>query len=37
LCGWLGFIKDNIEAGYFFLTEAKLFEKQFKKKHNIKS
>ena len=37
LCGWRGFIKANIEAGYFFLTEAKLFEKQFKTKHNIKS
>lgn len=31
LCGWRGLIKANIEAGYFFLTEAKLFEYQFKK------
>lgn len=30
LCGWRGFIKANIEAGYFFLTEAKLFEHRFK-------
>ena len=37
LCGWRGFIKANIEAGYFFLTEAKLFEKKFKAKNNIKS
>jgi glycosyltransferase involved in cell wall biosynthesis len=37
LCGWRGFIKANIEAGYFFLTEAKLFEKKFKARHNIKS
>jgi|SRR5690606_5834826 glycosyltransferase involved in cell wall biosynthesis len=32
LCGWRGLIKANIEAGYFFLTEAKLFEHKFKSK-----
>lgn len=32
LCGWRGLIKANIEAGYFFLTEAKLFEHKFKQK-----
>lgn len=35
LCGWRGFIKANIEAGYFFLTEAKLYEIETKKKLNI--
>ena len=33
LCGWRGFIKANVEASYFFLTEAKLFEKEFKAKN----
>ncbi len=35
LCGWRGLIKANLEAGYFFLTEAKLFEHQFKTRHGI--
>lgn len=35
LCGWRGFIKANIEAGYFFLTEAKLHEIEAKQKHGI--
>lgn len=37
LCGWRGVIKAHLEAGYFFLTEAKLFEHQFKQKNDISS
>lgn len=29
-CGWRGLIKANVEASYFFWTEAKLYEHQFK-------
>lgn len=37
LCGARGLIKANAEAGYFFLTEAKLFEMAFKARNNIDS
>lgn len=32
LAGWRGFIKANIDAFHFFLTEAKLYERQYRKK-----
>lgn len=29
LCGWRGFIRATLQASYFFLTEAKLYEQHF--------
>ena len=32
LAGWRGFIKANIDAFHFFLTEAKLYERAYRRK-----
>ena len=32
LAGWRGFIKANIDAFHFFLTEAKLYEREYRRK-----
>lgn len=35
LCGWRGLIKAHLEANYFLLTEAKLYEHAFKASRGI--
>ncbi|WP_417440089.1 glycosyltransferase family 2 protein [Idiomarina abyssalis] len=36
LAGWRGFIKANIDAFHFFLTEAKLYERAYRRKRGDK-